>query len=145
MRAYPSDSDLKDLDDEKWKEEIDPRLLALFEWENDPRVLELTELAVRLRQEQVWFSAPCALFRNGKRWAWQVLLCPGCGGKHEHDGGPLGSDPRERLTLVEMACDIKRIGYAARSWGYVLGAEDYADVVSMLREAEKEMAAGVQA
>jgi hypothetical protein len=44
-----------------------------------------------------------------------------------------------------MACDVERIGYAARNWGYVLGAEDHKGVVSTLQQVEKERIAEAEA
>jgi hypothetical protein len=136
----PQDSELQELE-AQGEQKLDSRLLALFEWQNDPRVLEMDELVERLEPKQVWFAAPAQLFRDGERWVWQVLICPGCGGQHEHDGGGMDSDPRDALTKVEMACNVERIGYAARSWGYVLAMEDHKGVASMIREAEKERVA----
>ena len=73
------------------------------------------------------------LIHNEERWGWQVLLCPFCGEQHVHDGGPIDSDPRDELTRVEPGCNVERIGYAARSWGYVLCVEDPKSVPYMLR------------
>ncbi len=131
--------------DEEWKKDIDPWLLSLSDWERDPNVLALNELAGRMRGQQVWFAAPVQLFRVEKRWVWLVLVCPGCGGKHEHDGGDLDSDPRLALTLVDMACDLPKIGWAARDWGYMLCAEDPKDVASVLREVKNERIAEAKA
>jgi hypothetical protein len=43
---------------------------------------------------------------NDDAWFW-LVDCPYCEGLHDHDGGPLDSDPREKLGVFLAPCSLK--------------------------------------
>lgn len=41
--------------------------------------------------------ADCRLERTGKIWSWIIPICPYCGKRHTHGGGPIDGNPRTRM------------------------------------------------
>lgn len=95
--------------------------------------------------------APAILERTSTRFLWIIPVCPQCGRRHIHGGGPLGGNPRDLLgsrsahclestgasyDLVEVGGRLAdRLGFAAdeRLPFQVIGR--YGDVLSRHRSA----------
>ena len=48
---------------------------------------------------------------RGYGWAWVIPVCPYCGRKHLHGGGPFDGNPRDFLGARMSHCRNKRYEY----------------------------------
>ncbi len=49
-------------------------------------------------------EALARLERGRGAWSWVIDICPYCGKKHTHGGGPIEGDPRELLGARAAHC-----------------------------------------
>ncbi len=54
--------------------------------------------------DYAFLAVKALLVENGRCYYWVVTMCPWCGQRHLHRGGPITGDPRSYLGYHELRC-----------------------------------------